>query len=197
MPAGGTCTATVWWAGVAQVVCHRAVHSSVLCGLPAAPGPEDPDALCPLGTSWEASDWCQDPRPSTDVLSALVFPPYLPANRALAHKAPCVPASLLSPFPALYFMMQGLWRGNSLESLFCAQKSVFHPIYSSCSSHLIFPRSLIPGVTRRAQLLVGDRLSVALPLLLSTREVPLCVYLLISEKDFSISGLMSDAIDLE
>lgn len=142
---GGTYTASLWvGCGGSSSSATRLGVSGVLWGqmilLP----------LCPQGTSWEANDLCQGQQPSTDnSFCSCLFLPYPPANLTFAHKAsPCTPVALRNPFPGFCTLWCRLWWGNSLESLFRAQKCVFHPIHISCSSHLIFWRFLIPDVTR-------------------------------------------------
>lgn len=138
---------------------------------------------------------------SLTFLSALVFPSPTYLLISFSHTKPSL-HSCFPPHPLprlLYFTMQGLWWGNSLESLFHAQKCVFYPIHISCSSHLIFWRFLIPDITRRIHcFLMGIVFSTDLPLLLSMWVVLLVMYLLSSKKDFSILELMlPDDIDLE
>lgn len=67
--------------------------------------------------------------PALTVLSALDFPPSLPANGALAHKASRAPASLLSPFPAFVLYDAGtLARKLIRVIILCAEECL--------SSHL-------------------------------------------------------------
>lgn len=104
--------------------------------------------------------------PALTAVSALFFPPYLPANRALTHKAPCAPASLLGPCPAFVLYDAGTLVQKLIRVIIpCAEECL-----SSHSQFMFLPldlSTLIPGVARCTQLLAGDHLSAELPLLLS------------------------------